>query len=131
MNVAYRERVYTKDFSLYIDEVEYKIKNARPHKQYELVLLNDYIVYNVLLSLLKYSTYSSISGIKKSLSFIFTRTKLFESIIKRAIEKNLVEINLIDFREFSPLHNNSFNCKSLSSIYTFLFTKNNTSFILL
>ncbi len=30
---------------------------------------------------------------------------LTESIIKRAIEKNLVEINLIDFREFSPLHN--------------------------
>lgn len=30
---------------------------------------------------------------------------LSDSIIKRAIEKGLVEINLIDFRKYSPLHN--------------------------
>lgn len=31
---------------------------------------------------------------------------LTESIIKRAIEKNCVEINIIDFRKYSPLNNN-------------------------
>lgn len=54
---AYRERVYTKDFSLYIDEVEYKIKNARPHKQYELVLLNDYNNINEVLFLVNKNVY--------------------------------------------------------------------------
>ena len=31
---------------------------------------------------------------------------LRESIIKRAIDKEKVEINIINFREFSPLNNN-------------------------
>ena len=35
----------------------------------------------------------------------FFENFLHESIIKRALEKHLVEINIIDFREFSPLKN--------------------------
>lgn len=52
-----KEKVYVKDFPLDIDDKIYKLTSFRPHKQYELILLDDFNNINDVLFLVGKSVY--------------------------------------------------------------------------
>lgn len=52
-----KDKVYQKDFTLYINDTEYKIESSRPHKQYELIKLNGYDNINDVLFLVNSKVY--------------------------------------------------------------------------
>lgn len=76
-----RELVYQKGFSLYVGDVEYKILSTRPHKQYELVLLDGFDNINDVLFLVGASVY-----INRDDLMLDTQDYLLEDLIGATIK---------------------------------------------
>lgn len=59
-----KELAYQKGFSLFVCDVEYKIFSARPHKQYELILLDGFNNINDVLTFVGASVYINRDDLK-------------------------------------------------------------------